>query len=579
MKKGRPLFGSRKIKGFLPLAAAAFLCPVDPGLRAGETVVSLSPAAERLKVTGVPFLNEEIHEAVSGKDGLSLTPENPFVWSVVATGDNSFSVSAASSPDQFDHAVLTIWNWHNHPVGQWKVDAGAAQRFVFQTKTRGAWLLTLDGYRDETCTARLVRSFAVTPDLNSVRESWKDDEFFLGVCAFPGRYHWTIAGDATLPATITEQNARNLEATLMARLGFQVVRTDESMEMGDRTTPGGTYRFSFDRMDAAVNAYTSRGFSLALQLMNAPDWATATEYRDSDSALWRFPKREEPQRAYTRALVERYGKVARVVQIFNEPDQVDFWSGNPHEYIHHFRFSEDEISKTLPDTPVVNGGYSLADPERTKQFIGKLSNETPFVAYHSHGYLRELIDDHETILQMHRAAGLPAPKVINTEMGVDAWRLDQERRKAEILPQKVLYCWASGHAGALLFGSRMTLGPKRVSQDFGFLDHWFCPRFVYGSLAALTDILNGATFDKVLNDQDGVYAYLFRRRKENVIAIFATKKESVARVRVSESDWTLIDPMGNRSPIKADETDFITLGIDGYPRYLVGKGELTLDSP
>jgi len=561
------------------IAAAAIFCFGHATAAFAETLVSLSPNDERLKVTGVPFLNEDIHEAVSPESGLRLAANQPFAWSALASDNTSFPVTAHVSTEAFDHAVLTIWNWQNHPIGQWQIAGGNEERFVFQLESRGTYLLTLDGYRGKECAARLVRSFAVTGDLKQLREVWKDDEFFLGVCTFPGRYHWTIAGSATLPAGITEADARELEASLMDRLGFQVVRTDESMEMGDRVTLDGPYRFQFDRMDAAVDAYTSRGFSLALQLMNAPDWATTSECRDVDSSLWRYPKQEEPQRAYTRSLVERYGQSARLVQIFNEPDQVDFWSATPQEYLHHFRFSRKEVRNVLPETPVVNGGLSLADPERSEFLIRELGKELPFIAYHSHGYLAELKEDHETILRMHRDAGLPEPKVINTEMGVDGWRLDQERRKGEILPQKVLYCWASGHTGALLFGSRMTLGPNRVSQDFGFLDHWFCPRFVYGSMAALVETLGGATFEKVISEQDGVYIYQFSRGEDTIVAAFSTAEKQVVSFRKSGSDFSLVDPMGNQTPIQPGGNDTISLSLNGYPIYLFGRGELAYDSP
>ncbi|MDA9922959.1 hypothetical protein N9E25_06445 [Verrucomicrobiales bacterium] len=561
------------------IAAAAIFCFGPATAAFAEILVSLSPNDEWLKVTGVPFLNEDIHEAVSPESGLRLAANQPFAWSALASDNTSFPVTAHVSREAFDHAVLTIWNWQNHPIGQWQIAGGNEERFVFQLESRGTYLLTLDGYRGKECAARLVRSFAVTGDLKQLREVWKDDEFFLGVCTFPGRYHWTIAGSATLPAGITEADARELEASLMDRLGFQVVRTDESMEMGDRVTLDGPYRFQFDRMDAAVDAYTSRGFSLALQLMNAPDWATTSEYRDVDSSLWRYPKQEEPQRAYTRSLVERYGQSARLVQIFNEPDQVDFWSATPQEYLHHFRFSRKEVRNVLPETPVVNGGLSLADPERSEFLIRELGEELPLVAYHSHGYLAELKEDHETILRMHRDAGLPEPKVINTEMGVDGWRLDQERRKGEILPQKVLYCWASGHTGALLFGSRMTLGPNRVSQDFGFLDHWFCPRFVYGSMAALVETLGGATFEKVISEQDGVYIYQFSRGEDTIVAAFSTAEKQVVSFRKSGSDFSLVDPMGNQTPIQPGGNDTISLSLNGYPIYLFGRGELAYDSP
>jgi hypothetical protein len=535
---------------------------------------AVSPGLARLPVTGVPFLNEAIPEAVAREQGLSIEPEKPFEWSRISSGTTPFPIVVRIAKETFDRGVLTLWNWHNHPVGQWQLESGGSKRFRFDVSGNGVYLLTLDGYRGDQCVRRLVRSFAVTPDLNRARETWKKEEFFLGICGFPGRYHWSFQGIPTLPSGIEEEEARDLEASLMARLGFQVIRTDESMEMGDRIAPDQPYRFDFRRMDAVVEAYTSRGFSLALQLMNAADWAIAPEYAEVTPPRWRFPRREEPQRAYVRALVERYGKKARLVQIFNEPDQVDFWSGKPEEFVHHYEFSKEEIREVLPEIPVISGGYSLADPERTEFFIKALKGKVDFPAYHSHGLLKDLIEDHETIQKLHRGAGYDSPRYLNTEMGFDGWRLDQERRKGEIVPQKALYCWASGHAGVLLFGSRMTLGPNRVSQDFGFLDHWFCPRFVYGSIAAMVSTLEGASFEAVLQNHGGIYIYAFRRGGERIVAAFTTNEEAKVRFETTERSVVLIDPMGN--PRVALSGSGVTLTLDGYPRYLISSGDLGL---
>ncbi|MDF1860525.1 MAG: hypothetical protein P1U87_09940 [Verrucomicrobiales bacterium] len=536
--------------------------------------VAVFPDFPRIPVTGVPFLNESIPEAVAPEQGLSIEPEKPFEWSRISSGTTPFPITVRIAKEPFDRGVLTLWNWHNHPIGQWKLESGGSHRFRFNVSGNGVYLLTLDGYRGDQCVRRLVRSFAVTPDLNRARETWKREEFFLGICGFPGRYHWSYQGTPTLPAGIEEQEARDLEASLMARLGFQVMRTDESMEMGDRTAPDQPYRFDFRRMDAVVEAYTSRGFSLALQLMNAADWAIAPAYAEVTQPSWRFPRREEPQRAYVRALVERYGKKARLVQVFNEPDQVDFWSGEPAEFVRHYEFSKEEVREVLPDIPVISGGYSLVDPERTEFFVKTLKGKIDFPAYHSHGLLKDLIEDHETIQRMHREAGYDSPRYLNTEMGFDGWRLDQERRKGEIVPQKALYCWASGHAGVLLFGSRMTLGPNRVSQDFGFLDHWFCPRFVYGSMTAMVSTLEGASFEKALQNHDGIYAYAFRRGGERIVAAFTTNEEAKVRFETNDRSVVLIDPMGNSRAALSEGG--VTLTLDGYPRYLISSGDVAL---
>ena len=73
----------------------------------------------------------------------------------------------------------------------------------------------------------------------------------------------------------------------------QVVRTDESLEMGRRKNAAGEeeYYFDFSRMDAAVESYARHGFQLALQTMNAADWAVLPHYDHHGNNRWRYPHR------------------------------------------------------------------------------------------------------------------------------------------------------------------------------------------------------------------------------------------------------------------------------------------------
>ncbi len=562
-------------RGAQALLCAWFVVLSLMGAPAAESVawsVRLTPDATPLPKAGVPFLHETVEEAIADSDGLSLEPETAHDWWKAEAAEEPFRLKLQVDSNSFTHGVLTVWNWHNRAVAQWKVASGVETWAELHITGKGVYQLTLDGYADDVCQKRLVRSIAVTEDLNAARETWKREEFFLGVCAFPGRYHWSFRGEPTLPKTLTETAARELEANALARLGFQVVRPDESMEMGQSTTG---YQYQFDRMDAAVTAYTSRGFELALQLMHAPDWAIAKGYQDVKEHIWRYPRAEDPQRAYVKALLDRYGRHARFVQIFNEPDQVQFWSGTPEEFVAQLRYTREEIRKFDSQLPILQGGYSLVEPSKTRYYLQQLDGLIDYAAYHSHGSLRDLMEDHATLQQMKAEVGAAPRRWINTEMGYDGWRLDQERRKGQIVPQKTLYCWASDHAGVLLFGGRMTLAPKRTNQDFGFLDHQFCPRFVVGSLSAMVSTLDGASFHSIALQTDEIFVYQFQRGENRMLAAFTLGDSAEIEIQSNANAAIQTDEMGNRHPL--DEATTIRMTLDGYPRYLTLVGVNTIN--
>lgn len=548
------------------------LLAILPALRAAETV---GPDASPIAELGVPMLHEVLPEHHLSGEGLSLEPvEGPYEWTKIAGDKKPFRLRVAVSAP-FERAVLTVWNWQNHAVKQWRFESGIETEIELGVEGLGCYLLTLDGFEKEVVSGRLIRNLGVTRDLNRVRNEWKTDEFFVGICAFPGRYHWKPGGAPTLPAGLTEAEARDREADLIARLGLQVVRTDESVEMGKRKSKdgGSEYFFKFDRMDAAVESYTSRGFQLALQTMNAADWAVLPQYADQGKNRWRYPHQEEPQRAYLSAVVERYGPKSRFVQIGNEPDQIGYWSGTPEEFAHQFRFSVDEIRKTAPNLPITNGGYSLVDEAKCAWFIDQLHRLVDFPAYNAHGNLADYKRSFATMRRFQEAAGDSKTGWVNTETGYSAWRLEQERRQAQVDAQKILYSWANRHAGLLLFCSRMTRGPGRDGPpDFGLVDYQYGPRFVYGATAALMDVLSGARYHATLREDEIEHLYLFRREDEIILAAFQTSEGEKRTVRLaSDADGIVMhDAMGNATGLeKADE---FAIELDDYPRYWRFKG-------
>jgi len=559
------------------LAAAFGLSSAAPGAGAKAADAILSPASPPLEDPGVPPLHEPLPEALGG-EGLAIEPEGgPYDWwREAAPGDGTrafplrVSVSGQGG-ESGGHGLLTVWNWHNEAVAQWRIEPGEPRDLSLEVAGRGAYLLTFDAVESGEARRRHIRSLAATQDQREARSRWRDDEFFLGVCAFPGRYHWQAEGGPALPPGLGEAEARALEADLLARAGFGVVRPDVSLEMGlAPEEEGGGYLYDFTRMDAAVDAYTSRGFELALQLMNAGDWAIAARYSGASEPRWPYPREEGHQRAYTRALVGRYGGQARFVQIHNEPDQREFWAGTAEEFVSQYRAMREETRRIDPGLPVVNGGYAFIEEEITPFLVRELKGLSDFQAYHAHGDLAGLKRNFARMRSLHAEAGYEAPVFLNTETGFDAWRLDQERRQGQAVAQRTLYCWAHGHRGILLFCGRMTRGPGREGRDLGLLDYEFGPRFAYAAVSALVTALAGASHEAtLLEEEEGIHLYRFRRGGGWILAAFTLGEEDSLVVASDAPQRHHIDEMGNFRPFEDGETSF---EIDGYPRYLLFEG-------
>lgn len=543
--------------------------------RVSAEVIELSPDSPVLSETGLPFLHIVLPEHHISDSALSLVPKDGlYEWTKIGPTDEPFRLHASIGKNNFERATLTVWDWHNHAIFQRQFQPGDDEWLEFRVRGLGSYLITIDGWRDGQVAERFIRNICVTRDQNAARKTWKTDEFFIGVCAFPGRYHWLPNDQATLPAGLSEEDARNREADLIGRTGIQVVRTDDSFQMGRRKHPNGedAYFFDFTRMDAAVGAFTSRGFQVVLQIMNAPDWAVIPKYADKGRESWRYPHQEQPQRAYTAALAQRYAKHARFVQILNEPDQIGYWTGTNEEYVEQYLFSLDAVKKVLPDMPVTCGGYSLVDEGKCAYFIGQLFPHVDLPVYNAHGNLADYKRSFATMRRFQSEVGDKATGWINTESGYSAWRLEQERRQAQIDLQKVLYSWANEHRGIVLFCSRMTRPPGRDgSPDFGFLDHQYCPRFVYAALSALVGVLDGASYRETLAEGDSVHLYLFQRGEDLVLAGFAIgDRPTEIHLDSDAREVIAVDEMGNERV--SGEKGTQTLRLDGYPRYLVFRG-------
>lgn len=525
----------------------------------------LQPGMPELPGNSVPALWAQVPDADLVAKDLTVTPAEPYHW-VFAPGE---TVALTTSAETVGRIVLTVWDWERRPVAQREFTAPSTEELRLQVTGRGTYLLTLDRLVGDDCQARLARSFAVCPSNEDRRDLWRQSAFWPGCCSFPGRQHWTNSFGPAHPSGLTEQQAAAMDAELSARLGLVLVRPDLPVTW---TAPDGLLDFS--RADWAFHAFTSRGFRLALQVgfPGEADWALMPQYQAVTDPKWRYPRREEVVRRFAREVIERYADESAFIEVYNEPDNADFWRGTVDEFIATHHWIAAESRRVAPELPILSGGLCLVDPERTGLVARGIVNAVDAVGYHSHGGVDGLQAALTAMIATHAAAGYRQPVFYNTEMGFANWRLDMERAAAATAVQKLLYCWAHGNRAALLYCSRDISGPRMSAKDWGYLDHFMCPRFTYGAVSAFMDTYGGAAYERTLTETNGLYAYVFRQDARWLVPVFVGSDDP--RPVVLETDAatvTLLDPMGNAAPVSPVEGK-LAVNAGYYPATLVLEG-------
>jgi hypothetical protein len=459
--------------------------------------------------------------------------------------------------------VLTVWDWQRTPVSQSAWPLPADEWVTLAVAGRGVFLLTLDLFDGDTCLARLPRSVGVLPSNEAKREVWRRGEFWVGACCFPGRQHWRSSFGPGHPPELTEQQSRELDAELTRRLGLTVARPDIAAWW-----PAADQPIDSERADAAMAAWTSRGFELDLQLWNpGQDWSVLAKYAGVTDPKWRYPAEEKALRTFVGFCLDRWGRYAKLVELGNETDNPDFWRGTPEEYLEWCRIVVEEVRRRLPEVPIANAGYTFILPDRSGQYLRALRDTVQLQAYHAHGGVDSLRQNLTALRTGLAAAGIERPRIVNTEMGFAAWRLDMERHMAATAVQKLLYCWAHGHEGALLYCSREYTGPRLTAGDWGLLDYFMCPRFAYGAVAAFVDQFAGAHFERALLETDRVHAFLFCLARARLVALYSPADQESEQTVESDAQAAFVrDPLGNEMESTTPASVPIRVGL--YPTVL-----------
>lgn len=555
--------------------ATALGASAEPAVKAHaipRRLITLHPRLPGLADPGVPALTATPPDADGvGRDSLGMEPARPYRWIVSPGQDFEFSVRGTTW-EGTDRAVLTLWDWKNQPVEQTSFTMPFVGCVRCRVDGRGTWVLTLDGMRGTQCAMRLIRSFSAGPDNNARRSEWKSSGFWIGQCSFPGWHHLTVKGHTVHPSGLTADQSRDLDAELVARMGVHIARIN--LEVRRRDAKGIDLDFSL--ADKCVDAYVSRGMGLDVQLFCAygdGPGPVLDKYRDAaGNAI--YPLKEQAYRHFVRETVRRYARHARFIQIGNEPGNTHQYGGTAREYADQVQQAAGEIRQVAPGVPITNGGYCL-DNEDTRQIIAAIRGLTDFASYHWHGPFAGLKEFWARMDQLHREAGYIGLKYANTEMGYPMPKVGSERANAVHVMQKLLYCWAHGHQGVLLYSSREPGWPRQHDTEYGFVDHFYCPRFIYGASTAFLDKYAGFRFERTLVENDNLHVYEFRSGGQRIVAAFAVKSPARITLRSDAASATLIDVMGNEFPLP--ETERINVQAEDYPQSVLFCGATSVE--
>ncbi|MFA5688262.1 MAG: hypothetical protein WC959_03840 [Kiritimatiellales bacterium] len=564
-------------------------------------IVSLNAAAAELswrmpalKENAVPALNTgfEFDEETLRK-GIHLEPAKPYEWVFAPAEKISFHLFSDAKLRAGD-VFLTAWNWNGDAVWQKQLCAPFDEQISFSVEGRGTWLVTLDLFESGEFVSRLAKSFAVLPSNELKRNFWgMDGEFFLGSCLFPCRTGWTNSFGAMTPPGLTDRQTTQRELALDARLGLKIERFDnDALMLDNRSTAG--FPADFSRLDSIADMISDAGLDLALQIIPLP-WMTRKDYADAGHAFWMSPPEPEAYSQLVQQFLLRYSGRTAFMEIMNEPDNLHFWVGSGQEYVNLFQtaLTARKSVRAAPRrlAPLLAGGMtplkapdvkSEEDPVKRARMQEIVSGtiDAPYLSFHAHGTLERARKHMEILREMCTVAGKPDMPFVQTEGGICAWSLANEKIQAITALQKVLYAWANNTRGWLFYATRWHGGPRvqipakdgGTPAGWGYLDYYFCPRFAYGAIGAFADVYAGAHFERKLAETDSFFVYEFSKGSDRLISFFVLQSdagpapEKTISIRTVADRAELIDAMGNIISTPAERTITLTAGV--YPQTL-----------
>ena len=328
----------------------------------------------------------------------------------------------------------------------------------------------------------------------------------------------------------------------------------------------------WSRIDQGLADFEARGLDIDAICWLNPQWAARPERRESRNWFdWAFtmPERQDLLHDFMRDLAARYGTRIAWYELGNEWELGGFRS-DADEAVAIQKLCYSALKEGNPDVKVIPNGWANWDsanvqvPKEKKGFPEKVMRE-------AHGfYDAHPVHNHGGFSEYRRAIltrFLPRRR----EMGIDdvPWYSNETAHSgvhgnelvvAELAWEKILFAWAYGSCDYIWYNLRATGDDENDPEaGFGMLTRDLHPRPSYCAFAALTELLSGFDFDRIVESDGKREIYLFAGERggqpQRMLAGWDSSAATgrCVRVRTDAKRARTVDFMGNRAPVSADE--------------------------
>ncbi|NJO83840.1 MAG: hypothetical protein HC828_14285 [Blastochloris sp.] len=329
-------------------------------------------------------------------------------------------------------------------------------------------------------------------------------------------------------------------------------------------------RFQWEYYDRMVNLLTSRGVNVIGVLGHPPGWATAEPSDDPSGVSFYAP---DPDRfaQFAAAVVERYRYRIVHWEIWNEPDNPQFWLPQPDPVAYATLLSRvyPVISEVAPEANVLIGGLNPFDT-RFLRTIAEMGAWWAFDIINIHPYVDPTAPElnggigataRANIEEISGWAG--AKPIWVTEFGWTTRPTERvtgisEEDQANYLVRGSVLLRGAGMERVLVYAIK-----DEAQNGYGLLrfanayDDYSEPRTAFTAFTVLNQQLGGAAFERrldsltVVSGRD-IYAYRFTRDGETIDVIWSLQP-SVIKLPTSQTGATVYNRNGDRWDVAAED--------------------------
>jgi len=358
----------------------------------------------------------------------------------------------------------------------------------------------------------------------------------------------------------------------------------------------------FQWQDSRVSLLKQYGLNILGSLNRTPPWAGTAPPEVSKDNLGlqkRYPPRDWVDWAdYVRQVVKHYKDNIKYWEVWNEPNNSDFWAGTVEQYYKLLKIAYCTAKEVDPDCKIVApavGGLE-ANSLNWMECLFKLGGLDYIDIVSYHGYLFRTEDIAKTrseeikkLKDLIKKYGGSKP-LWDTEMAYwsKTWYTDitydphSQFRPPEkgIDPYQAVNCLIQHYVVSLANGVEKifyyygTVPPKKDAYfSNAMLEYTGAPKAIALAHATLSYILEGAKYITKVERQDKFYCYIFKKG-EIPIAVFWTSNKEGGSIEICTDikNISIIDVMCNEKSPVSYSGKAVLLPLKDEPIFVLGKG-------